>query len=113
MFLLAALFGVVPIVVGACGSSDTTSATLPPIVTTTSTTSTIAPSTTVPTEYVIQSGDSLQKIAAQFGVSVEDLIALNGITNPDEIEAGATLKIPAPGTPAPPPVTLAITTTTG
>ena len=47
-------------------------------------------------EYVIQAGDSLGAIATQFGVTVEALAAANDITNPDLIQPGDTLTIPAP-----------------
>lgn len=45
--------------------------------------------------YTIQSGDTLSKIAAASGISVEDLAELNGITDPDHIVAGADLTIPS------------------
>src|SRR4051812_30700153 len=83
--------------IAGCGSNNKTAATLPPIVTTTSSTTTVAVTSTVPQSYVIQKGDTLQKIAAKFGVSVQDLITANNITNPDKIDAGSKLKIPAPG----------------
>jgi rare lipoprotein A len=41
--------------------------------------------------YVVQSGETLSGIAAQLGVSVEDLAAANGLANPDLIYAGQTL----------------------
>lgn len=81
----------------ACGESVSAPDTLPPIVTTTTTTTTIAPSTTIPELYEIQPGDTLRKIADQFGVRMEDIILLNNITNPDRIEAGQRIKIPTPG----------------
>jgi murein DD-endopeptidase MepM/ murein hydrolase activator NlpD len=45
--------------------------------------------------YVVQSGDTLSSIASQFGTSVEELIQVNQITNPDAIDAGTELKIPS------------------
>ena len=61
--------------------------------------------------YTIQAGDSLSKIAARHGISQEELAKANGITDPNHIRAGKTLKIPgqdgggdAPG-PASPPAT--------
>lgn len=50
-------------------------------------------------EYRIQPGDSLSGIAARFGVSVADLVALNGLADPDHIVAGRTLAIPAASAP--------------
>jgi rare lipoprotein A len=41
--------------------------------------------------YVVQSGDTLSGIAAQLGTTVDDLMAANGIANPDLIYAGQTL----------------------
>jgi rare lipoprotein A len=41
--------------------------------------------------YVVQSGDTLSGIAAELGMTAEDLAAANGIANPDLIYAGQTL----------------------
>ena len=51
-----------------------------------------APSQSV-TTYTIQSGDTLSGIAAKYGTSVSDLVALNGIANPDVIYAGQTIRV--------------------
>ena len=45
-------------------------------------------------EYVVQSGDTLGKIAQEYGTAVEKLAAYNGIENPNEIQIGQTLEIP-------------------
>ena len=45
--------------------------------------------------YKIVPGDNLTKIAKQFGTTVEELVKLNNIANPNLIYAGAELKIPA------------------
>jgi LysM repeat protein len=62
-----------------------------------------APSST--SDYVIQSGDTLSKIAKQFGTSVSTLQQLNGLSS-DRIYAGQSLKVsgsaPAPAAPAAP-----------
>jgi LysM repeat protein len=50
------------------------------------------------TTYVVKPGDSLSKIAVQFGVSVQAIAAANGLANPNLIVVGQTLIIPAPGT---------------
>ena len=86
-----------PFGAAACGSDDSSSAaTLPAIVTTTTTIATIAPSTTVVVVYYeIQPGDRLGNIAASFGVTVEALMQVNGITDPDKINAGDKLEIPS------------------
>ncbi len=44
--------------------------------------------------YIVQPGDTLFIIAAQFGVSVDDLIETNGITNPNLLAVGDRLVIP-------------------
>jgi peptidoglycan lytic transglycosylase len=41
--------------------------------------------------YVVQSGDTLTGIAAELGTSVDDLMAANGLTEPDYVYAGQTL----------------------
>lgn len=41
---------------------------------------------------VVEYGDTLSSIAAQFGTTVERLVFANGITNPDFIQAGQVLK---------------------
>jgi len=53
-----------------------------------------------PKTYVVQSGDWLSTIAERYGVSVDALVKVNGITNPDALNVGQTLIIPA-GTPQP------------
>jgi murein DD-endopeptidase MepM/ murein hydrolase activator NlpD len=50
-----------------------------------------------PGSYVVASGDTLSSISARYGVSVSVLASANGITNPNFIEAGATLTIPGQG----------------
>lgn len=45
--------------------------------------------------YTIQEGDTLAAIAADFGVTLDQLIEANDIEDPDRIEAGETLIIPA------------------
>lgn len=55
-----------------------------------------APSTDYIT-YVIQSGDTLSGIAARYGTTVSELTRLNGISDPDRIYAGNTLKVPESG----------------
>jgi len=46
------------------------------------------------TEYEIQPGDNLTKIAQESGVTIEELMKANGITDPNMIQAGAKLTIP-------------------
>ena len=61
------------------------------MVTTTSTTTTVYQP---PITYVVQRGDTLFAIAENFQVDMQALMALNGITNPDRVEAGAELTMP-------------------
>ena len=44
--------------------------------------------------YTVQSGDTLGKIAQDYGTTAEKLAAYNGIEDPDYMQAGWTLKIP-------------------
>lgn len=46
-------------------------------------------------EYVVQVGDSIASIGAQFGVSGDEIEELNNITDPNEIYVGQTLLIPS------------------
>ncbi len=46
-----------------------------------------------PTTHTVKSGENLTKIAAQYGVTVDEIRNANGIKN-DNIQAGATLTIP-------------------
>lgn len=56
--------------------------------------------------YIVQPGDTLSKIAARYGTTVQTLMSLNGLSNPDRIWAGQRLRIgkaapaPAPSQPA-------------
>ncbi len=49
------------------------------------------------TTYAVQPGDTLLGIAADYGVSLESVILLNGIENPDAIQADSVLLIPPGG----------------
>jgi LysM repeat protein len=55
---------------------------------------TATPSTTI---YIVKSGDTLSGIAQQFGVTVEDLMAANNLTDPNLLRVGQTLTIPVGG----------------
>ena len=86
------------LVVAACGTTDKASnEPLPPIRTTTSTTT--IPGTTLPEGvrrfWVIERGDTLASIASETGVTVQSIIEMNNIENPDSIQAGQTIEIPA------------------
>ena len=51
--------------------------------------------------YVVQPGDVLWKLAQRFGTSIDELVNLNDIRNPDLIFVGQVLTIPAGTTPSP------------
>ncbi|WP_252237009.1 phage tail tip lysozyme [Clostridium sp. CH2] len=61
--------------------------------------------TTPPTggnTYTVKSGDTLSGIAVKFGVTVAQLQAWNGISNPNKISVGQVLKVKADAPPTPP-----------
>lgn len=63
-------------------------------------TPTTAPETTpepAPFVHIVQRGEYLQYIADLYGVDVEDIAALNDITNPNKILVGQELLIPGDG----------------
>jgi len=51
-------------------------------------------------DHTVQPGENLVSIARQHGVSVGDLIRLNGLPNPDHLLVGATLHVPSQTTKA-------------
>lgn len=66
---------------------------------------------TTQTTYTIQDGDTLSAIADEYGVSIDDLVAANGIEDAGFIVAGHTLVIPGRevSAPAPEPVFVSYT----
>lgn len=65
------------------------------------------PSPTAAALYTVQPGDNLSTIAERFNTTVEELVAANGLTDPDALQPGQTLLIPSllrtpqPATPLP------------
>lgn len=55
------------------------------------------------TTYTVQPGDTLSGIAAQYGVTVEAIMAANNIESRSVVYAGQTLIIPSPGSTLVPP----------
>jgi LysM repeat protein len=53
----------------------------------------------IATQHKVQSGETLSVIADRYGVSMQKLIALNGISDPNQVDVGRTLKLR--GTPKP------------
>jgi len=49
-----------------------------------------------PIVHVVQAGDTLFSIAQRYGVTVDAIVAANGITNPNALSIGQQLTIPAP-----------------
>lgn len=53
--------------------------------------------------YTVKSGDIPETIAAQFGITTQELLAANPGVNPTNLQVGQVLIIPPAPTPAPPP----------
>ncbi len=83
----------------ACGSTGGGSAldTLPPIRTTTSTTTTTVARDERTRIYTVKEGENLSMIARSFEVPLQTLIAANAdrIDDPNNVQPGVTLEIPA------------------
>ncbi len=62
----------------------------------TSTATTVKPTGPLPSEYVVQAGDNLPKIAKKLGIKASDLQKANNMTDADtrKIQIGAKLKVP-------------------
>lgn len=58
--------------------------------------------------YKVQRGDTPAYIASQFGITAEELMAVNGITNPSALQVGQELIIPHPPTATPTPSPLPV-----
>jgi LysM repeat protein len=43
----------------------------------------------------VQAGDTLSDLAERFGTSVDELVAANGLTDPNDLQPGQTLLIPS------------------
>ncbi|GAB4154566.1 MAG: hypothetical protein Fur0021_21240 [Candidatus Promineifilaceae bacterium] len=99
------VFGqIVPAVVGDFLTPLPTATTAPlPTATITATempAATVPPPTAEPSPtprlHTIQPGEHLTKIAETYGVTVEAILTLNGLTNPNQIIAGEQILIPPP-----------------
>jgi FOG: LysM repeat len=45
--------------------------------------------------YIVQPGDTLSELAIMFGTTVADIMAANGLTDPDSLQVGQPLIIPS------------------
>ena len=61
-----------------------------------------APPATGETVHVVQWGETLSMIASRYGVTMEAIMVINGLSNPDQIYAGQRLIIPTPDGPGGP-----------
>ena len=53
--------------------------------------------TPTPIIYIVQTGDTLNKVARKYGIPVQDIAVLNNIYNANSIAVGQELLIPTPG----------------
>ena len=86
------------LVLASCAKDDRPSSApaLPPIVTTAPpTTPPPVVATTLPEYYEVRRGDTLTKIAAAYGLPVQAILELNGMTDPDQLAAGQIIAIPS------------------
>jgi len=51
-------------------------------------------------DHKVQPGETLSEIADRYGISMDRLISLNGLKEPNDLQAGSTLRLKAPTTPA-------------
>jgi len=54
----------------------------------------VPPTTTTPGFYTVKKGDTLTSIAHNYGLTAEDLVKANKITDPKKLQLGQTLKVP-------------------
>ncbi|MBN1521623.1 MAG: LysM peptidoglycan-binding domain-containing protein [Candidatus Aureabacteria bacterium] len=45
-------------------------------------------------DHIVKKGESLTKIANTYGVTLQDILRANSITNPDSVKPGEKIKIP-------------------
>ncbi|NTU79554.1 MAG: LysM peptidoglycan-binding domain-containing protein [Chloroflexales bacterium] len=53
------------------------------------------PTPTAAALYTVQAGDTLSALAERFATSVDELVAANGMTDPNDLQPGQTLIIPS------------------
>jgi LysM repeat protein len=89
---------VIPVRLGSPATSTPTVTPVVPVVVPTA-----VPEQPTTTVYVVQSGDTLNRIAARFNTSVAAIAQLNGITNVNLIQVGQRLVVPVGGSVVVPP----------
>jgi len=50
----------------------------------------------VPETYIVQENDTLYSIAIRYQLNLADIVALNGLSDPNDIEVGQELRLPVP-----------------
>lgn len=55
----------------------------------------VRPTPTVAALYTVQPGDTLSDIAERFNTTLDELVAANGLTDPNALQPGQTLLIPS------------------
>lgn len=71
------------------------------------------PNTGSTTTYTVKAGDTLYAIAARYQTTIQQLVQLNNISNPNLIRVGQILAIPSNQPQTPPPATLTYTVKAG
>jgi LysM repeat protein len=51
-------------------------------------------------DHKVQPGETLSEIADRYGISMDRLVSLNGLKEPNDLQSGSTLRLKAPTTPA-------------
>ena len=69
-------------------ATTTTSSTSPTVPASTTTTSAL------PSNYTVMPGESVFSIAQKFNLDMQEIIDLNGLDDPDKVNAGDSLKLP-------------------
>jgi murein DD-endopeptidase MepM/ murein hydrolase activator NlpD len=98
----AAIVGVVALLLSGVfsdsgGADDATPSPIPAPTLRPTPTPTPAPTQSAGVEYTVVEGDTLSGIAQLFGVTVEDIVAANGLADPTAISVGQVLIIPVNG----------------
>lgn len=90
------VFTAAAVVSSSLGGDDGSTATT---TTSTSTSTTVPASTTTtsapPSEYKVMPGESVFSIAQKFNLDMQEIIDINGLDDPDKVNAGDVLKLPS------------------